>query len=355
MSRTAKQRAFPLDVVRVLAMLAVIVLHTSSAYIWNETRLSFGGVNLAFFLNQIARFSVPTFVLLSGVSLGFSSAPFSLGRFWKSRLMKIILPYLMWCVLYDLDQMGNLELLLSGDSAGLVGFWKGVLWGSFAPHLYFVPVILQLYFLYPLLKKWVQNRPGQALGISFLLTAFCLLAAWLPCFGIPVLPPQVMFYTYHLFPAWIFYFVWGLYLTGPRLQKALAFAKRHALLLTGGILVYAILFVAESWQNLSFNLSVKPTVIPFVFLAFYAGAGIGGRLESREPVAKVVTALAKVSYPTYLCHVFFLSLLRKCPAFGPGMGGMLGLTLATMVLSILFAFAWDGGVKLLRRLLLRDR
>lgn len=241
-----KRRALDLDTVRVLSMLAVIVLHTSSGYIWNESRLAPFGVNLAFFLNQAARFSVPTFVLLSGVSLGLSSAPFSLKRFWKSRLIKIVLPYLLWCIVYDLDAIGNLTRLSNGDWSGLMGFLKGVLLGNLAPHLYFVPVIVQFYLLYPLLKKWTQRHPAQALGISFVITAFCLTAAWLLCFQVEILPRSVIFYSYHLVPAWLFYFVLGLYLNGSRLEHVLTFTRRHAGLLVGALVAYALFLDRKS-------------------------------------------------------------------------------------------------------------
>lgn len=50
-------------------MLAVISIHVSSTYLSYETGHLFLGMNLAFLLNQAARFSVPLFLLLSGFSL----------------------------------------------------------------------------------------------------------------------------------------------------------------------------------------------------------------------------------------------------------------------------------------------
>ena len=55
-----------LDFLRVLAMLAVILIHVTSTYIAAESHITFLGMNLALFLNQAARFCVPLFLFLSG-------------------------------------------------------------------------------------------------------------------------------------------------------------------------------------------------------------------------------------------------------------------------------------------------
>lgn len=56
-------------------MLAVISIHVSSTYLSYETGHLFLGMNLAFLLNQAARFSVPLFLLLSGFSLEQTGRP----------------------------------------------------------------------------------------------------------------------------------------------------------------------------------------------------------------------------------------------------------------------------------------
>ena len=62
-------RLLEIDFLRLVSMLAVISIHVSSTYLSYETGHLFLGMNLAFLLNQAARFSVPLFLLLSGFSL----------------------------------------------------------------------------------------------------------------------------------------------------------------------------------------------------------------------------------------------------------------------------------------------
>ena len=62
-----------LDFLRDLAMLAVMLIHVTSTYIAAESHVTFLGMNLALFLNQASRFSVPLFLFLSGYSLGIGA------------------------------------------------------------------------------------------------------------------------------------------------------------------------------------------------------------------------------------------------------------------------------------------
>lgn len=68
------KRIEELDFARVIAMTAVITIHVTSTYIGYRSNILVMGMNLAFILNQLARFSVPLFILLSGISLRLSAS-----------------------------------------------------------------------------------------------------------------------------------------------------------------------------------------------------------------------------------------------------------------------------------------
>lgn len=55
-------RRVELDYLRVCSMFAVITIHVTSSFIYNESVFAVAQVNLAFFLNQISRFAVPMFI-----------------------------------------------------------------------------------------------------------------------------------------------------------------------------------------------------------------------------------------------------------------------------------------------------
>ena len=89
-----KNRMPELDYVRVLAMLGVVTIHVTGAFVYQDSAHTLAGMNLAFLLNQIVRFAVPMFMILSGLSLGFGERR-SPGIFWKTRFFKLLPPYLV--------------------------------------------------------------------------------------------------------------------------------------------------------------------------------------------------------------------------------------------------------------------
>ncbi len=87
-------------------MLAVISIHVSSTYLSYETGHLFLGMNLAFLLNQAARFSVPLFLLLSGFSLEQTGRQVPYLTFLRTRSARVLPPYLGWVLLYALANTG---------------------------------------------------------------------------------------------------------------------------------------------------------------------------------------------------------------------------------------------------------
>jgi len=235
------KRVEALDFARVISMLSVIMIHVTAPYIeWNSD-VTLCGMNLAFFLNQACRFSVPLFVLLSGASLGLKGGAVSAAAFWKKRLLKIGVPYLVWFFLYELDRHSfSLRLLAEEAAASPAAALERLLTGQAAPHLYFIIIVLQLYLLYPLLAAAIRRSPAKALLTALLLTyaAQCLFDFGRE--GVQLLSSGLAAYLWLLFPTWLFYFVLGACCSGETLQKAEDFcrANRWVLLVTAAAVLF---------------------------------------------------------------------------------------------------------------------
>ena len=83
-------------------MLAVLVGHVTSTYIFQETHYQVCGITLAFFLNQGVRVSVPLFLVLSGFSLGIGKQPASYLSFVGGRFRRVLPYYVGWLLVYNL-------------------------------------------------------------------------------------------------------------------------------------------------------------------------------------------------------------------------------------------------------------
>jgi membrane-bound acyltransferase YfiQ involved in biofilm formation len=182
--------------------------------------------------------------------------------------------------------------------------------------LYFVPMIFQLYLLFPFLIKLLTKKPTIVLSLFFLfqLSVFAV-------YSLTADPRNWEKYLlsdqqqYVLCISWIFYFVLGMYLA--KKQAFLRSKKLFAWLALG--LGAASLLWATSVGIQQINLGLDPIIAlrftrwpiliyassALVFLLIYKRATVG----LPELVKKPMLFLGRHSYGIYLSHTLFLRIL----------------------------------------------
>lgn len=333
-----EKRIVELDYARVLSMLLVIAAHTASSYIFSESRVSLFGMNLAYLINQAARFSVPGFIVLSGTALGMSKAGGSVWGFYINRLKKTVLPYLIWYTVYFAYNSRGTAV----SAWDFAGFFRGILRGSAAPHLYFIVVIVQFYLLYPLLRRLVDRHKCATAVISFAAGLGFQTVSYLACLGVHILPNDNMLYL--TFLTWIHFFVLGMCVPAGALEKLCRWAKRRLPLLILLSAAAALGYALESRTFSTYDTSVKPHLFLYTPLILVTFLGFGACVKKYRRLNRLVGFLSHVSMDVYFCHVIVIMLLRRIAFFGRGMSGMLLLFAAVTVLSVLLAAA-IGAVK----------
>lgn len=182
---TNKKRLKSVDAIRGIAILAVIIIHTSYLllYQYNEP---FEIITLNF-INNISRFAIPVFLFTSGLLL----KPFIWERkyifkFYWDKFIRIGVPYILlniilWQIGYN-NSSSLLNLILTGDMA--VPF-------------YFVLILFQLYLLYPLLDYIRKINPKYLLlgSIIISISSFFSPATWY-LYDIPLFPQYLIFFVY---------------------------------------------------------------------------------------------------------------------------------------------------------------
>lgn len=241
-------------------MAAVITIHVTSTYIGYGSNILVMGMNLAFILNQLARFSVPLFILLSGASLGLSASDDSFSGFLYKRFTKIGVPYLVWTAIY---------IIYKNPSAlGTINFQsllKTVLLGQAAPHLYFVVIIFQFYLLFPFLRRYINRAPYQSILFSFAVSYWIQKLFYFRRLGTDLIPGILQPYLWLLFPTWIFYFVAGTVLSEHRLTLIRKFASQNTVAILLVTLLFSGLYVMESHVTGSIE-SIKTSLNLYVIL-----------------------------------------------------------------------------------------
>lgn len=165
MDRQRKSRIVYLDVLRCLACLAVVLLHSSSAY----ATYPFGtaGFYAGHIFDSLSRFAVPVFVMVSG-ALMLDESRETGGKKLLNRFVRLGIFYVFWSVAYGV--LFKLVIpLLKHQKISVSSLLGALINGHY--HLWFIPMILGLYAITPLLRLWVK-RENLRYVRYFLLLAF---------------------------------------------------------------------------------------------------------------------------------------------------------------------------------------
>lgn len=182
-----------LDVLRLLAVFMVVCIHSADPFnVTPEARsnpeFNFWGSIYGSFLRPC----VPLFVMITGVLL--LPVKMSLEAFYKKRLLRIAIPFLVWSVLYNLFPWLTGVLGLSQQvipavfayapadaSQSLVDALKGVAlipfqFNVYTTHMWYLYMLIGLYLYMPLFSAWLERASvkQQKLFLCFWAVTLCL-------------------------------------------------------------------------------------------------------------------------------------------------------------------------------------
>ncbi len=290
-----KQHLQEFDFLRALATLTVIGIHVSAAYVYT----SMWGC----LANQVARFAVPLFLIMSGFLLlhaDLNKQTFSAPDFYRRRFGKILWPYFLWSLFYAcLNGILGASLL-----AALLQLPIQLLWGTAFYHLYFVVIIIQLYLLYPLLYRWMIRAPRSCLLTGLALTLLCQIVLNRYSLGQLAIPSQLNNLSLVFFPVWIFFFVFGMFAALYKERLVKLFKNRRGLLALLWILSLALV-VIDGYLHNTYGSSSRPTVTLYTLISFFFFYALA--LHLRGAFRPVIAWLARQSFLIYLLHPLVLT------------------------------------------------
>ena len=299
-----ENRIREIDFIRALGALSVIAIHVSGAYIDSSRG--------AYFWNIGMRYAVPLFVIISGFVLFYVEnlkKSFSCIAFWLKRFKKLLIPYVIWNLIYLLySTRHDVEKVSSDVPAFLKELGHNILTGVGTYHLYFVLIMLQLYLLYPIIRPFVKKYMNISLAVSLAITAYSQAIIYLGVQNKAEVP-QTYIPFFILFPVWIFFFVFGMYVA-KNLEALKEKVFNKSIILGFVWLLSYVLLIFDTKFTKTLDLSVKPSVLLYSvlsFLFFYSIALKKVNIQNR--FGTLLDFLSEQSFLIYLSHVLFLKLI----------------------------------------------
>src|SRR5699024_1272603 len=154
-----KKYFYEIGFIRAIACLCIVMVHVTAGFYY-ENDGTFTWFNQ--FFNQISRYGTPAFAIISGFLLYNQAIKkgFTFKYFVQSRFTKVIIPFLIWSIVYLILKWsyGQFELPNWSSSEEVKDFMYFFFTGKSNYHLYFISIVVQFYLIFPLLQLFKSRN-----------------------------------------------------------------------------------------------------------------------------------------------------------------------------------------------------
>lgn len=296
-----------ISALNVFLCLLVIFIHVSSAPVtWYEKdSLQFAVV---FAMWRSANFAVQGFIFLAGVRFFLSKRDIiDYRRFYIGRFVKIIIPYIVWNVIFYLWFLSKGNILFP-----IQEFPLHIIRGDLVSPFYFVVVIVQFYALAPLWRLIIKKSNMLAtLIISAVITL--ILGQYLPRLLTLVFPEFSFKLNDRVLTTYLIYWIGGCYV-GKYYDKAKAWVKKIRnpiiilfvlLLLTEVILSYISfsgIFYLRWLEYIHFLYCICAVLFFFMLFSLI--------YENRSIKNRLIIAVDRTTYLIFLMHCLVIFMIN---------------------------------------------
>ena len=293
-----KKRETELDILRLLAMLAVIFTHASGI----EADSALTG-SIMTFLTATVTWHVPVFVMISGRFFLDSERELSVVKLGKA-IGHMVIAFLFWNVIYQI------YYVLTDAHVGLN--WNGILSQALIGpyHFWYLWMLICLYAITPFLRKIAADKKlSEYFIVLFLIFGFLTTyGPDLPLIGATL--SQIITKTnFHFTLGYSGYYILGYYLHRYPLS-----AKKEIGLYALGITMLLFTGFATVWKTLQgasgeewFSKYLMPNVVIEAAAIYTFFIKRVGGIRFKEKSASCISKLAEYCFGVYLVHALVLA------------------------------------------------
>lgn len=309
MENIPHQRNSNLDIIRILAAAAVVMIHCGAMFVADYLPQSWE-FRIANDLECLSQLGVPLFVMISGALFLDERRQVTFRGMLSKNVKSLAIVTVLWAGIFALLYQIAFPLL-TGEAISVDCVIRSFLDGYY--HMWYLYMILGLYMITPFLKKFVCKQ-NKAMVLSFIVisatvqfllpTADVLLGKYLDGFSITT---WVGKFNLGFFNGYIAYFLIGWYIAHVGIRQR--WLKRSIYVLGVGALAAMIChgYFAEDYNQAYINTSVFVLIYSVsVFLALCSW-----KVRLKERTVEKLARISKLTFGVYMIHPILLGLYQK--------------------------------------------
>ncbi len=307
MESALNKRNYSLDLARIIAALAVVMIHCSANFIlgYHPFIKEFIIGNI---FDSVSRIGVPLFLMISGALFLDEHKDITLKGILCKNVKSLAVITVIWAVIYSIV---NNVILMSNQPTTAKSILDGIVYGHF--HMWYLYMIIGLYIITPFLRKFVCKK-NKGLVLFFIMISFLVqfLAPFLDKIALQYADVDyigVFINKFHLgfFGGYITYFLAGWYLVHIGIKQ-----KWHRCIIyfLGAVALGTMfLYVHFTGDYKSVYDEISATAFVYAVSVFLAFTNI--KINIGEKTAKVLTILSKLTFGVYIIHAMVLQIYIK--------------------------------------------
>ena len=272
-----------IQILRAVAIIAVVLIHTCPNGMYQV------------WCRPFINFSVALFLFLSGYLTRTNYDNW--GAFFKRRLTRVIIPYLLWTVIYSMPPIPSPTLLL-----------KNIITSNATAHLYYIPVYIQFVLFTPLIIKLAKSRYRH---IGWLIAPISLLIFSYPQLytGRPMNAYLNMANDISCLNWFTFYYL-GIILGNGIISRDLNTKSIGVLLLVSIILqiVEGYVLYRLGMSNCGTQMKITSLITSSLTCILAHNLLTAHKINIKN---QLLLTIGKYSFGIYLCHILFIRLFKE--------------------------------------------
>ncbi len=309
----ADKRLVHYDLVRVIAIFAVVVVHTSGSLYRAVAPITSFNWQVSNIYSTSGKFSICIFMMVSGMLFLNPKKEITIKSLYRKNILRIVSSFIFWSVAYALFGL-YVKVRMNGySSAYLYDFFIDVVNGNY--HMWFCYMIIGIYMIVPFLRLISGNEHLMKyyLILSIIFASTIPVLQLLPYVVSQPISIVVMQLRLNFVLGWVGIFILGYYLSYCNITK-----KAETIIYILGVLSLILTIVINGLMSIKnnqnyeglydlTNVNILLTAIAvFVYFRLHVS-----KVEFSERFKKFILLLSECTFGVYFIHVFLIIIFQQ--------------------------------------------